>query len=516
VNRILLGSIVAVGMTLAACSSDDNDAGSTTPVATTPATTADTGAPDTTAPDTTEPDATRPSTTENGTEDTTPRTTAPGGSAGSAVSGLDDGFGTSGLVAAAQSATEDDRFISVAEGPDGAIYTAGFTATGDDHMFAVSRYTADGEPDEAFGDGGTASINVAEGGGSAEVARGLVVEDDGTVLVAGPFEQAPDASGDAAKDLDVAVVRLDAAGALDPTFGEGGIARFDLGAGKAVDAETYVADNAWGLTARAGGYAIFAVTPNQEPDRTDADYAIVGITDDGALDDTFGTAGVVIADVDAGADTARTIRTTDDGSIVATGYSRDGDGVVSPVLIKVSAAGVLDEAFGDGGIANHIILPGVTESYAWAPQGDDYILAGYGRGADSEEKVDLVVYRFLADGSWDETFGTDGLTRVDLAGEDDRGRNVTVLPDGSIVAVGSGKLDADNIDAMVVMLDPDGAPVPGFGDGGHLLVDLGGPADAFFGVAVTADESAVLLAGFKGADPDGTENDDGALARIAL
>lgn len=111
------------------------------------------------------------------------------------------------------------------------------------------------------------------------------------------------------------------------------------------------------------------------------------------------------------------------------------------------------------------------------------MLAGYGRGGDTEEKVDLIVFRFLADGSWDESFGDAGVTRLGIAGEDDRGRNVVTLTDGRILAVGSGKLDADNLDAVVVMLDADGAFVPTFGDDGSLLVDLGGPGDAFFGVA---------------------------------
>jgi hypothetical protein len=35
-------------------------------------------------------------------------------------------------------------------------------------------------------------------------------------------------------------------------------------------------------------------------------------------------------------------------------------------------------------------------------------------------------------------------------------------------------------------------------------------------VTVTADQSAVILAGFQGADPDGTENDNSVLAKIAL
>lgn len=490
---MILGSLVAVGLSITACSSDDGGADETTPPSEAPVTTS--------AP--TDPPATE-----------APAASTPPAPAGS---GFDTTFGTDGILASPQSATDNDRSISVAQGADGLVYTGGFTSAGDDHMFAVSRYTADGQPDASFGEGGTAAVNVIEGGGGAEVARGLVVQDDGMVVVSGPFETDPTAEGDAAGDLDIAVIRLDATGTPDPTFGTDGIARIDLGAGKTIDDETYITDNVWGLTARDGGYALFAITPNQQADRTDTDYAIVGLTDTGALDDTFGTAGVVVADIDASGDNARNIGTSADGSILATGYSRDGDGVISPTLIKMSAQGVLDETFGTGGIAVHAVLQaGVAESYQWVPQGENYVLAGYGRGADSEEKVDLIVCRFLADGSWDESFGTDGVTRVDLAGEDDRARNLAILPDGNLLAVGSGKLDADNIDAMAVMLDADGALVESFGDGGHMLVDLGGPGDAFFGVDVAADDSSVYLVGFKGADPDGDDNDDAVLARIAL
>jgi len=507
-KKKILSSVIAVGFAMSACSSDDDNG-------------ADDTAPPTAATARTEPPPTDPPTTEPETTEA-PTTEAPGTTTASTEappegSGLDAAFGTEGVLATPQSDTDNDRFITVLEGPDGQIYTAGFTSTGDDHMIAVSRLNPDGSLDDTFGDGGTAAINVAEGGGGAEAGRGLVVQDDGKVVVAGPFENNPTAEGDAAGDLDVAVVRLEADGTPDPTFGEAGIAKIDLGVGRTIDAETYITDNAWGLSARDGGYAVFGTTPNQAADRTDVDFAIVGLTDTGTLDPAFGTEGVVIADINASGDNARNIRTDSDGTILATGYSRDGDGIVSPVLIRMSSQGVLDETFGTGGIANNIILPGVAESYQVVPQGDSYILAGYGRGEDPEATLDLVVYRFAADGSWDETFGTGGgLTQFDLEGEDDRARNITILPDGNILAVGSGKLDADNVDAMVVMLDPDGVPVETFGDNGHVLIDLGGPADAFFGVSLTADESAVLIAGFKGADPDGDENDDAVLARLAL
>lgn len=482
-RRTVIGTIFVAALVVAGCADDDGDSAGETN-APTSASAASTAAPDT--------------------------------STATASAGLDPTFGIDGILATPISDADNDRYISVVHGPDGQLYAAGFTSVGEDHLFAVSRFDPDGTLDPTFGTGGTASVNVTEGGGGAEVGRGLAVHDDGTVVVAGPAEHDPSAEGEAAGDLDVAVIRFTPDGELDTTFGTGGIARIDLGVGKVIDEETFITDNAWGLTAREGGYAVNATTPNQSPDRTDVDFAIVGLTASGQIDPGFGTNGVVIADLNASADSARNIGVQADGKIVATGYSRDTADVVSPVLIRLTNAGVLDAEFGTNGLANHVVLEGVTEAYQWASQGENYVLAGYGRGADSEEKVDLVAYRFLADGSFDPSFGTDGVTRLDLTGEDDRARYLTVLPNGNILLAGSGKLDAENIDAMAVMLDPEGAFVETFGDGGHLLVELGGPADAFFGASVSDDGATALLAGFKGADPDGTENDDAVLARLTL
>jgi len=108
------------------------------------------------------------------------------------------------------------------------------------------------------------------------------------------------------------------------------------------------------------------------------------------------------------------------------------------------------------------------------------------------------------------------VTRVDIAKEDDRARNVTVLPDGRILAVGSGKRDAANIDAMIVLLNKDGAIVTEFGEAGHLISDLGGPADAWYGVTVSADKKSVIIAGFKGLDANSSGNEDSVVARILL
>ena len=200
---------------------------------------------------------------------------------------------------------------------------------------------------------------------------------------------------------------------------------------------------------------------------------------------------------------------------MATGYS-SVDGVVQPVLIRTSATGQLDSSFGTNGVATAKVLGGVAESYAVGFQGDSYISAGYGRGADTAEKVDMIVDRWNAKGEWDKAFGSEGLGKLDLAKEDDRARNVTVLADGRILAIGSGKLTATNVDSMVVLWTKEGKIDPAFGTNGYILSDLGGPADAWYGVAISPDGKTALIAGYKGTSADSGGNDDAVIARITL
>jgi uncharacterized delta-60 repeat protein len=445
-------------------------------------------------------------------------TSEAGGQTTETLKGLDAGFGQNGVLASPLSAADHDRLLAVTNGPAGSFYAAGWTSPGGDNAMVLAKLGPDGKLDPAFGQGGMVTVNVAVGGKAVEVARAVAVQPDGKILIAGPFEKDPKATGTAAKDTDIAVLRFDATGKADPSFGKDGMAKIDIGPGKPLSADSYVADNSWGLAALANGRVVFfGSTPS--PDREDADFALVGLTSGGALDSAFGTKGVTRIDLNKGKDSPRAVAVQPDGKLVFTGYTGDAAGVVSPVIIRTTPDGKVDSAFGQNGVATATVLPGgVAESYAVALQGDKFVMAGYGHGADPEEKVDLVSYRFNADGSWDKTYGTDGLTRIDVAKDADRARNVTLLPDGRVLAVGSASPAAGLVDAMVVLLDKDGKPVPGFGTDGRVVSDLGGPGDAWFGVTVAPDAKSVLLVGYKGADPKATDGtkDDAVIARIKL
>ena len=451
-------------------------------------------------------------------DDGQPSTQAGGETTGTETpTGLDASFGNGGVLALPLSPDAHDRLLAVASGADGSLYAAGWTSPGGDNAMVLAKIGADGKLDSTFGKGGLATVNVAVGGKTVEVARAVAVQPDGKIVISGPVEKDPKATGAAAKDTDIAVVRFDASGKPDPAFGKGGTAVIDIGAGKAVG-ESYVADNSWGMAALSGGrLVVFGSTA--AADRNDADYAIVGLTSAGGRDSAFGTKGVTTVDVNGATDNARGVAVQPDGKLVFGGYSRDSAGVINPVIIRTSPDGKLDSGFGKDGVATASVVPGgVAEAYGVALQGDKFVLAGYGRGASADEKVDLMSMRFNADGSWDKTYGTDGLTRIDVAGDADRGRNITVLPDGRILIVGSGSPQAGASDAMVVLLDKDGKAVPRFGTDGRVLSDLGGPGDAWFGLTQAGDGKSITVVGYKGADPAATDGskDDAAVARIAL
>jgi uncharacterized delta-60 repeat protein len=408
------------------------------------------------------------------------------------------------------SAAQTDRFLAATFDSTNRLHAAGFVADGADQMLAVARFTPAGTLDAGFGTAGVASVNVAKGGKAVELARGVVVQSSGKVVVAGPVEHDPAASGDAAKDTDIAVARFDSSGKLDPSFGTGGVVRLDLSTGVA-EGTAFRGDTSWGLVKLSGDRLL--VVGNQigtGPGRTDHDFAVVRLTADGVPDTGFGTGGTAIVGVGPGvSEVPKTAIELTDGKVVVAGYA-SVNGVVSPVLFRLTAAGVLDPAFGDSGVAVRPVLANVGEAYSLVQAGNRLVTTGYGKDT-AEAKVDMIANGFTLDGAIDRSFGTNGTVRVDVAGEDDRGRNLVALPDGRLLVVGSGKPTATSLDAMVVRLTPTGQFDPAFGSSGRKLYDVGGPNDAFFGVAVSPDGSRVAVVGYLGRDTAGSEKDDGAV-----
>ena len=197
--------------------------------------------------------------------------------------GLDETFGDGGWLRDFGSAAGTLRFRDLAVMADGRFVLGGelerimdADRTSD---FAVGRYLSDGSPDLGFGVEGVATRGVEHlftRGGAA-----LVVQPDGKILLGG---EVPGLSGWA----DFAMVRWEADGTLDETFGVGGEVNTHFpGMGSSVVDLIIGQEGKIYATGRVGGPPFFTFVLG-------GSLPVVRYRTDGTLDTGFGAGGMVV------------------------------------------------------------------------------------------------------------------------------------------------------------------------------------------------------------------------------
>jgi uncharacterized delta-60 repeat protein len=227
---------------------------------------------------------------------------------------LDSTFGTGGLVnlqypSPTQVALQSTGKILVASGVSGILGFGLLAPTA--QAGEITRYNSNGTVDTTFGAAGTAA--------SVASASALVLQSDGKIVVAGASTSKLNAPL-IASDVGFGIVRYGSNGALDRTFGKGGVATTDFGA-TAADSEAFalaiqsngdiVAGGAAGITA-AGAF-------------TSPAFALSRYTSAGTLDTTFGTGGIVISPIGSESypvTSVSALAIQSDGKIVATGTNK--------------------------------------------------------------------------------------------------------------------------------------------------------------------------------------------------
>ena len=444
-----------------------------------------------------------------------------------AFAGFDDTFGINGTVFTSLSPLSD-RYQNATRAPGGGTYNVGYTTVaGTDRAFVVTRVDANGELVDGFGDHGKAVVNVVTGPfaappsgtaptGTAEIARGIVVQADGKIVISGQAETPPAAGKPDSRDLDVYVARLNANGTPDATFGTGGVKRVDLSnGGPSATLTNQTTDQSYGLLLRPTGEIVVIASKGLDTGdaaRTDRDIAIVQLkAADGEPDAAFGTNGIAITRNAGVSENPRQGLIAADGKILATSYGPGAGGTTRPWLFRYNANGSADATFGTGGVATGEVggpAPGSAEVYDVVPSGTGYVLAGYGGNSPIQGDIDVVIYRFNANGTYDTTWGGDGLVTYDRAHTADRARDLTTLADGRIVVAGSSANAAGNVDGLILTIKPDGT----FDNA--LIADLGGTNDSFFGATTVANGTKVVAAGYRAGT--NADLDEAALVRADL
>jgi uncharacterized delta-60 repeat protein len=316
--------------------------------------------------------------------------------AAGAQAALDPSFGSGGLAHVVDWIGEPaflaDDASDVAVQPDGKILVAADGRGEDTFFWAVVRFLPDGRLDPAFGVGGAAVLTQTDPGD----ARGIALQPDGKILVTGAAW---------CEEKCFAVARLTPDGQLDPSFGEGGIARHD----------PIRRTGSYDVTVQPDGRIVLVGDWFKPQDANDDSVAcVMRLLPDGRLDRSFSRDGVVRVNHGYGDDLLIGVE-MQGRRIVAVGEGRvTGGGGGGFGAIRLRPDGSLDRSFGQRG--RRVVSFGRRRwarpvSFDVAPGGK--IVIGGNAGTDIFRWRPAVA-RLTRNGALDRSFSGDGrvLTRI--------------------------------------------------------------------------------------------------------
>jgi uncharacterized delta-60 repeat protein len=380
---------------------------------------------------------------------------------------VDTGFGGGGTARLPFPSQCDSDLIAAAPGGGVVVATAILPDTHAryyEETPVLVHLTATGQPDPSYGEAGIARLELPEPRlPSPTVARALVVDPDGSALVAGNDE-----------DEDAFAAAFTPDGAARSSFGT---------AGKLIEHHEQPAQlEPTGLFQTPGGGFTVATQRATAPGlrtgflvRFGADGRQRRFPDGAAATETLAH-GIVLPD---GA-----------GRAVAWG----GDGERNRVLLAAGPVGhLLDKRYGKNGSARFPkgLYP---EAIAPAPGGGVAVIGALGKA--------MAVYRVSPKGHPDRRFGKDGLATVRFPGAGAIGFDGLVEADGDVVLAGSVGQRAG-----AARLLPDGRLDRSFGRGGRVSGLLGKGA---FGLLVAPWHGGVVIA----ADQETTPRSSAGLVRL--
>lgn len=269
-------------------------------------------------------------------------------------------------------------------------------------------------------------------------------------------------------------------GALDPTFGNGGVVYAILN-GSTTEARA-VAVQADGKIVVAG-YGF----------NSEHSFIVLRLKANGSLDTDFGVNGVTHFEIANHTSYATSLALQPNGGIVLAGTTQFDTGQADILVVRFLADGKVDLNFGNAGA---VAIPNGTTSYgnAVVSLADNRILVGGTTLSPTIAGIpnwDFIMARLNNNGSFDGTFAAGGLLVTSIAPGRDEINALALQPDGKIIA--TGMVQSDNYDLAIVRYTAAGAlDVGNFGSGGKLLVDFDTRRD--YGTAVAIDPSGYIVA----------------------
>jgi uncharacterized delta-60 repeat protein len=355
--------------------------------------------------------------------------------------------------------------------PSGKIVLAGTarTSKGQD-VFGVACFNPNGTLDTTFGNGGTAIPSFKGNGYSYSLGLAAALYPTGgpgdeKILDVG---QEVSTTGTAS----IALVRFNANGSLDTSFGNGGlvITTFKQVAGS---------EGASGVVVTSAGKIVVAGDNN-------SGFELARYNANGSLDTSFGTGGTVYTPVAPGA-SAYALAQEANGDVMVAGSTQGPYSQSEWLLAAYTPGGTLDPTFGSGGLVYNSSLNNTAHAVAVYPQTDPsgnagkIMVAGMSTGAQNFNTYPLSfsLARYKSNGTLDTTFGSGGMVINTVFGEGAAAWAVAIQPDGKVVAAGESTYGF-----TLARYIGDGSLDATFGSGGVVTTTSVGTTVGFRGLAL--------------------------------
>ncbi|KJU87622.1 hypothetical protein MBAV_000186 [Candidatus Magnetobacterium bavaricum] len=238
---------------------------------------------------------------------------------------LDTTFGNNGSVIS--NGLADFGFSMTIDSNQKILVTGLGFYSSDAISMVIWRYNSNGTLDTTFGNNGKVVSNVADGGsatgGSVDMGASMAIDSNQKILVTG-------LSADSSDNYGMVIWRYNSNGTLDTTFGTNGIVvadggSVDIGHSITIDSNQKILVTGIGLNSTSY-----------------KDMVIWRYNNNGTLDTTFGTNGIVVNSNAAGGDsTGGSITTDSSGRILVTGHGKNFAGGRDTLVWRYNSDGTL-------------------------------------------------------------------------------------------------------------------------------------------------------------------------------
>ena len=365
---------------------------------------------------------------------------------------LDNSFGLAGKLITSLGSFGDE-VNAVAIQSDNKIVYGGLTRSSFTFSdFALVRCNFNGTLDTTFGEGGKVITSIE----NRSKGNSIAIQSNGKILMGG------------SSDWYINLVRYNSDGTLDTAFGTDGKVITDISG--------YYSEKCKSVAIQSDGKILIGGYAQQNSNDL-SHFILLRYNNDGTLDSTFGTGGIVIGSAGKG----NSMAIQSDGKILLGGSSD-----FSFALLRYNADGTLDGTFGLGGEV--ITAVGSSgEAYSLSIQNDTKIvLGGY---ADAS----FALVRYNNDGTLDNSFGIGGK----VIGNTGKGNSMHIQGDGKIVIGGSSSSSF-----VIMRFNIDGTIDNTFGIGGEVHTAAGIPCEGK-SLCIQSD-GKIILGGY---DYNGSKTD---------